>query len=168
LPFKLNALLGLPRLRHGSHMSAVASKERVCRVLIIEDDQDDVFLLERALDKAQRVLSRKIETQHVDNGQDAVFLVSREDQTDTLPDALILDLNMPKLDGIQFLRSLRKSLLLKDLPVFVLTTTTAPAIHAEAIRAGADNVFLKPNDAEALHAIATEIVVATIDKQTCV
>jgi CheY-like chemotaxis protein len=96
-------------------MSTVDTKQRTCRILIIEDDQDDVFLFKRALDRVQRILKCGIETEHVDNGLDALFLVSREDLTDKLPDALVLDLNMPRLDGIKFLRSLRKSLLLKDL-----------------------------------------------------
>lgn len=146
-------------------MSAVDTKEKACRIMIIEDDQDDVYLLERALDGAHHILNRRIETEHVDNGLDAVFRVSREDQTDKLPDALVLDLNMPRLDGIRFLRSLRNSLQLRDLPVFVLTTTTAPSIHEEAMRAGADKVYVKPNDADALLAIALEIVVAAASRR---
>jgi CheY-like chemotaxis protein len=71
---------------------------------------------------------------------------------------LVLDLNMPRFDGMQFLRSLRLSLALNDLPVFVLTTSAEPALHAEARKAGADKVFVKPNDAETLLQIALEIV----------
>lgn len=141
-------------------MLSAAAGPRPCRILIIEDDEDDVFLLKRALDRARLSLELDIECEHVNNGLDALFLVSKEDLTATLPDALILDLNMPRLDGIKFLRSLRQSLLLKDLPVFVLTTTTAVSIHDEALRAGADKVFVKPNDAEALATIAREIMMS--------
>lgn len=147
------------------HMSAVETKERACRVLIIEDDLDDVFLFKRALEGVRAILNREIECEQVDNGLDAIFLVSREEITDRLPDVLVLDLNMPRLDGIKFLKSLRRSLLLKDLPVFVLTTSTAPSIHEEAMRAGADKVFVKPNDAEALLAIALEIVTAAASRR---
>ena len=142
-------------------MCSVDAEPRPCRVLIVEDDDDDVFLLKRALDRARRSLNRDIECEQVDNGLDALFLVSREDLTEKLPDALVLDLNMPRLDGIKFLRSLRQSLLLKELPVFVLTTTTASSIHSEAMQAGADRVFVKPNDADTLAAIAAEIVRTT-------
>jgi CheY-like chemotaxis protein len=146
-------------------MSAVETKNRACRVLIIEDDQDDVFLFKRALDSVRSMLKRDIECEQVDNGLDAIFLVSREEITDKLPDVLVLDLNMPRLDGVKFLKSLRRSLLLKDLPVFVLTTSTAPSIHEEAMRAGADKVFVKPNDAEALLAIALEIVSSALERR---
>ena len=121
--------------------------------MIIEDDQDDVFLLNRAFEDVRRILRRDIKTEHIENGLDALYLVSRQDLTESLPDILVLDLNMPKLDGIKFLMSLRQSLFLKDLPVFVLTTTTARSIHEEAMRAGADRVYVKPDDANgpALH-----------------
>jgi CheY-like chemotaxis protein len=126
--------------------------------MIIDDDDDDVFLLERALHRVGLETNIEIEHERVANGLDALYLVSREDLTDHLPDALILDLNMPQLDGIAFLASLRQSLLLKDLPVFVVTTATACSIHEEAIRAGATRIFVKPNDIAVLSSIAQEIV----------
>ena len=126
--------------------------------LIVEDDQDDVFLLNRAFDDVRRILRRDIKTEHIENGLEALYLVSRQDLTENLPDILVLDLNMPKLDGIKFLRSLRQSLVLKDLPVYVLTTTTAKSIHEEAMNAGADRVYVKPDDAKALLSIALEMV----------
>ncbi|MFY9834342.1 MAG: response regulator [Methylocystis sp.] len=139
-------------------MSSVDAPRPMCSVLIVEDDQDDVFLLNRAFDDARRILRRDIKTEHIENGLDALYLVSRQDLTENLPDILVLDLNMPKLDGMKFLRSLRQSLFLKDLPVFVLTTTTAKTIHEEAMRAGADRVYVKPNDAKSLLSIALEMV----------
>ena len=78
--------------------------------MIVEDDQDDVFLLNRAFDDARRILKRDIQTEHIENGLDALYLVSRQDLTEKLPDVLVLDLNMPQLDGIKFLKSLRQSL----------------------------------------------------------
>ena len=78
---------------------------------------------------------------------------------ENLPDILVLDLNMPKLDGMKFLRSLRQSLFLKDLPVFVLTTTTAKSIHEEAMRGRRQQgTHVKPDDAKALLSIALDMV----------
>jgi len=139
-------------------LSSVDAPNSACNVLIVEDDQDDVFLLNRAFDDARRVLKREIQTEHIENGLDALYLVSRQDLTEKLPDVLVLDLNMPQLDGIKFLKSLRQSLRLKDLPVIVLTTTTAISIHEEAMRAGADKVYVKPDDAETLLSIALDVV----------
>ncbi|MFY9627278.1 MAG: response regulator, partial [Methylocystis sp.] len=144
--------------RYGAQLSSVDAPRPSCSVLIIEDDQDDVFLLNRAFEDVRRILRRDIKTEHIENGLEALYLVSRQDLTENLPDILVLDLNMPKLDGIKFLMSLRQSLFLKDLPVFVLTTTTAKSIHEEAMRAGADRVYVKPDDAKALLSIALDMV----------
>jgi CheY-like chemotaxis protein len=134
------------------------TKNMVCKVLIIEDDPDDVFLFTRALERAKIILNREIAWQHVGSGLDAILLVAQQDNMGLLPHVLVLDINMPRFDGLQFLRSLRNSLELKDLPVFVLTTSSEAAIHEQAARAGADKVFVKPNDPESLLEIALEIV----------
>lgn len=131
-----------------------------CRLLLVEDDEDDVFLLERAIDCVRHKLNVEIECEHVENGLEGLYQVSKDDLTDKLPSAIVLDLNMPRLGGVKFLKALRQSFLLKDLPIFVLTTTTSSSIHEEALRAGADKVYVKPNDADALVAIAGEIVAA--------
>ncbi len=144
--------------KQGGRMSVSASKGRECRVVLIEDDPDDVYLFRRALEEVQLAAEREIALEHVDNGLDALYLVSNQDLTGRLPDVLVLDLNMPRLDGVKFLRTTRESFQLRNIPVFVLTTSSESAVHAEAMRAGADKVFVKPDSAAALMAIAQEIV----------
>lgn len=139
-------------------MSVDASTPSECRIVLIEDDPDDVFLFRRALEGVRLVPERVIAFEHIDNGLDALYLVSKRDLTGRLPDVLVLDLNMPRLDGVKFLKTMRRAFHLRDVPVFVLTTSTENAIHAEATRAGADKVFVKPDSASALRAIAQEIV----------
>ncbi len=126
--------------------------------MLIEDDPDDVFLFERALDRAKVGLRQEVALERVGNGLDAAYRVSVEDLTNSLPDVLVLDLNMPRLNGMKFLHALRSTLELSQLPVFVLTTSTARPVHDEALRAGADKVFVKPDSADDLSAIAAEIV----------
>ena len=141
-------------------MASKSSRQGPCRLLLIEDDEDDVFLLERAIDCVRENLKLEIEYEHVENGLEGLYLVSKDDLMDKLPDAVVLDLNMPRLGGVKFLKAMRQSFLLKDLPIFVLTTTTSTTIHEEAIKAGANRVYVKPDDADALVAIAREIVAA--------
>ncbi len=139
-------------------MSVEASKPSECRIVLIEDDPDDVFLFRRALESVRLAPERAIAFEHIDNGLDALYLVSKRDLTGRLPDVLVLDINMPRLDGVKFLKTMRESFQLRDVPVFVLTTSTENAVHAEATRAGADKVFVKPDSAAALLTIAQEIV----------
>ena len=117
-----------------------------------------MFLVERALDSVKAGLRQEVALELVRNGLEAAFLVSVEDLTDRLPDVLVLDLNMPRLNGVKFLHVLRETIGLSEVPVFVLTTSTARPVHDEALRAGADKVFIKPDTADALSAIAAEIV----------
>ena len=126
--------------------------------MLIEDDPDDVFLFERALDSVKAGLRREVALERAGDGLDAAYRVSIEDLTNRLPDVLVLDLNMPRLNGVKFLHALRATLELSDLPVVVLTTSTARPVHDEALRAGADKVYVKPDSADALSAIAAEIV----------
>ena len=85
--------------------------------MLIEDDPDDVFLFERALDKVKAGLRQEIALERVGDGLDAAYRVSIEDLTNRLPDVLVLDLNMPRLNGIKFLHALRATLELSRLPV---------------------------------------------------
>jgi len=126
--------------------------------MLIEDDPDDVFLFERALDRVKAGLRQEAALEYSADGLDATYRVAIEDLTNRLPDVLVLDLNMPRLDGVKFLRALRGTLELNKLPVFVLTTSTERPVHEEALRAGADKVFVKPDSADAMSAIAAEIV----------
>ena len=148
----------------GGRMSVEASERRECRVVLIEDDPDDVFLFRRALEGVRLAAEREIALEHVDNGLDALYFVSNRDLTGRMPDVLVLDINMPRLDGVKFLRTTRELFLLRDIPIFVLTTSSESAVHAEAMRAGADKVFVKPDSAAALLIIAQEIVERGADR----
>jgi CheY-like chemotaxis protein len=128
------------------------------RIMLIEDDPDDVYVFGRALDRVRAGTDQEIAIEHAVDGLDATNRVCLEDLTDTLPDVLVLDLNMPRMDGVKFLHALRGTVGRGDLPVFVLTTSTSQPVHEEALRAGADKVFVKPDSADALTAIAREIV----------
>jgi two-component system, chemotaxis family, chemotaxis protein CheY len=139
-------------------MPDTATRSRPCRVLLIEDDPDDVFLFERALDRVKAGLRQDVALEQARDGLDAVFRVSVEDLTNDLPDVLVLDLNMPRLNGVKFLHALRATLALRELPVFVLTTSTERPVHDEALRAGADKIFVKPDSADAMSSIAAEVV----------
>ncbi len=139
-------------------MSNTTSAPKPCRVMLIEDDPDDVYLFERALDRVKAGIGREVVLERAGDGLDAAYQISIEDLTNRLPDVLVLDINMPRLNGVKFLRALRGSFQLSDLPVVVLTTSTAKRVHDEALSAGADKVFVKPDDADALMEVVAEVI----------
>lgn len=126
-------------------MLDVARSAKSPHILIVDDDDDDVFLMKSALKRIGWGAGATIDCRCVDNGVDALALLSRKELLAELPSAVILDINMPKLDGISVLRALRYSLSLRDLPIFVLTTTATETIHRTAMDLGATKIFVKPN-----------------------
>lgn len=87
------------------------------RVLLIEDDTIEVMKLKRAiasLDLDHELIEAK-------NGEEALEILNTHRP---LPDILFLDLNMPKINGIEFLKLLKKDEILRFLPTIMLTTSS--------------------------------------------
>jgi CheY-like chemotaxis protein len=129
-----------------------------CQVLIIEDDKDDAFLLKRALNAAAFEHGITLGVSHSVNGLDALGSVARADILSRLPAVIIVDLNMPVLDGGRFLDFLRADMQLCAVPAVVLTTSTEQPVHAQALASGANAVFSKPDTQEELVEIARRIL----------
>ena len=129
-----------------------------CAVLIVEDDSDDAYLLRRALDSAAAARSVTIGVTHAGNGFEGLSAVARSDVLSRLPDVIVVDLNMPIVDGRRFLTALREDLGLGGTPAAVLTTSTEKQVHERAIGSGADVVFSKPETQNELIEIAHRIL----------
>ena len=76
-----------------------------------------------------------------DNGTDAMRLA-----LDERPEAIIIDLKMPGMDGLTIIRRAHMSLALKATPIILITGQKAPEIKAEAMRCGASHFMTKPID----------------------
>ncbi len=86
------------------------------KVLLIEDDMIEVMKFNRTVSKLQLNLSI-IEAK---NGEEALEVLEHKDR---LPDVILLDLNMPKINGIEFLSILKNNDTLRYIPTVVLTTS---------------------------------------------
>ncbi len=128
-------------------------------ILIIEDDLDDAYLLKRALNRVACENNITLGVKHSLNGLDALGAVARSDLMSRLPDVIIVDLNMPVVDGDRFLDLLRSDLRLGDVPAAVLTTSTEKPVLAKALASGADAVFSKPSTQAELVEIARKILI---------
>ncbi|MGP0103893.1 MAG: hypothetical protein ACLPG2_00685, partial [Rhodoblastus sp.] len=73
-------------------------------ILIIEDDRDDAYLLTRALNEVARERGLKLDIRHSVNGLDAMGEVALKDLVNRLPKVVVVDLNMPVMDGGRFLK----------------------------------------------------------------
>ena len=128
-------------------------------LLIAEDDPNDVRLLELA---AQQFSTDEIRFQVVRDGEEALaYLEGEEKYADRsaypLPDLILLDVRMPKLDGFQVLKWIRSSAEMRDMKVFVWADSQFRTDVDKAVAGGADRVIPKPNHMAALREILREI-----------
>jgi two-component system chemotaxis response regulator CheY len=102
---------------------------------------------------ARRILEGlDFQIQEAENGEEAIETCRKE-----LPDAILLDWNMPKMDGYDFLRVLRR-LPGGDKPKVVFCTTENDVAHiARALHAGANEYIMKPFDKEIVEAKFQEV-----------
>ncbi|SNR16505.1 response regulator [Tenacibaculum jejuense] len=111
--------------------------QRKLTILLIEDDQIEVMKFNRILSK----LDSKHRVIEANNGEEALKIL--EDK-DNLPNIILLDLNMPKINGIEFLKILKDDEVLKYLPTIILTTSTNQKDMLECYRIGIAGYMVKP------------------------
>lgn len=89
------------------------------RILIADDDEDDYFILKSAFDE---LIQHEISV--VCDGQQLLdYLQLKKDLKLKFPDLILLDINMPRMDGIKALEILKSTELLKNIPVVMYTTS---------------------------------------------
>lgn len=103
-------------------------------VLYAEDDLDDVFFVQECFKK----FDDKIELLRAENGVEALQILEQLDQQGTSPCLIILDINMPVMDGRQALIKIKQSSKFKNLPVVMFTTSNSKLDKDFAIKWGAD------------------------------
>ena len=116
-------------------------------ILLVEDNPDDVDLTMMALQKSR--ISNEVVV--VGDGVEALeYLFARGSFTgrdpEIMPQVILLDLNMPRMDGLEFLRRIRAEDKTRLLPVVVLTTSNEDRDRIESYKLGANSYVRKPVD----------------------
>ena len=111
-------------------------------ILLVEDDRVDAMTVERAL-KGLKVRNPLV---HSINGEQALAYL--RDEGNGKPCVILLDLNMPKMNGIEFLRIVKANSVLKKIPIVVLTTSKEKEDIAESFKLGTAGYMVKPADYE--------------------
>lgn len=106
-------------------------------VLLIEDDTIEVMKLNRTITKLK--LNHKIVI--ANNGEEALKILNVDN---FLPDIILLDLNMPKMNGIEFLSILKSDENLRHIPAIILTTSKNQKDLLECYKIGIAGYVLKP------------------------
>lgn len=119
---------------------------RIMNILLVEDDEVDIMNVQRAFKKGNILNPLYIAA----NGLEALaMLKGTADQPPEVPNErrlILLDLNMPKMGGIEFLQKLRSDEKLRHIPVVILTTSNQDRDLVEAYNLNVAGYILKPVD----------------------
>ena len=113
-------------------------------ILLVEDNPSDVMLTQRAMEK-NRISNELLVAQ---DGQEALDLLLGSAGASDLPMLILLDLKLPKLDGLEVLRRIRTEERTKRIPVVILTSSKEQEDLAKSYDLGANSFVRKPVDFE--------------------
>ena len=112
------------------------------KLLVVEDNPGDIDLLRRAF----KHHSVEIELETLSDGERALERIDVIDLGgETPPDGVLLDLSLPKIDGIEVLQRIRRSSVFGSVPVLVLSGSDNPADKTRILAAGATKFLVKPS-----------------------
>jgi CheY-like chemotaxis protein len=111
-------------------------------ILLVEDDPDDILITKRAFKESSTISTLYI----VRNGVDAIKFVFKKDEyrDAPTPSIILLDINMPKMDGFQVLKELKANKMTRKIPVIMLTTSSRDNDVEKAYKNGCNNYIQKP------------------------
>ncbi len=132
--------------RLGSTYSWYFSRQmpKLLQVLLADDDLDDCFMFEKALNE----LPIKASLQIVYDGDELLRELSLKNNG--LPDLIFLDLNMPRIGGVECLKVIKTSEDLKKIPVIIFSTSMHETLERKLINGGAKECIRKPSSFQEL------------------
>lgn len=114
--------------------------KKINTLLLVDDDQDDRFLFKEALAEADN----SVEFTEAANGADALEKLMSGKVS--LPDLIFLDVNMPRMNGLDCLKYLKENIRFKDVPVVMYSTAASDDYQKKCINHGAKLFIEKPSD----------------------
>ncbi|MEO6302646.1 MAG: response regulator [Bacteroidia bacterium] len=125
--------------------------------LVADDDPDEHYLIHNAIHK----VNEYAEIHSVFTGfQLFEFLFNKgmyENQDVSMPDVILLDINMPILNGFEILKTIKETPQLNNIIIYILTTSNREEDRIKALGLGANGYYIKPNDFNDLKTIISEI-----------
>ncbi len=125
-------------------MKQSGSANTMANLLLVEDNPGDVLLLKEFLKDAKMRF-----TLHVaEDGEEALLFLNQRDKfkNSSRPDLIILDLNLPKVDGFEVLQHVKQHPVLKTIPVIILTSSHAETDITRAYELHANCYLTKPSE----------------------
>jgi CheY-like chemotaxis protein len=132
--------------------------ESLLRILLVEDDEDDQFLFAEALRKIHPTIAYEI----AGDGTEALSIL----ENSPVFDFIFMDLNMPKMDGFECLRTMKANEIHQKVPVIIISTSTLKKDIEHCMKIGAAYYFTKPVHFDQLFQKIDDIITGRILLQT--
>jgi len=123
-------------------------------IVVAEDNPNDIFLLKSAFEEAAPTIS----VTFIEDGMALVHNFESRQQQTPAPELLLLDLNIPGMDGFQVLEWIRQQPGLRKMPVIIFSSSGAAADIDRAYELGANSYLVKPFDFRQLTEMVRKIV----------
>ena len=133
-------------------LATARSTDSKC-ILLAEDSPADVYLIRQAILKHKKNISLDVIV--VTDGEQAIDYILRRGRFAQVcrPDLIVLDLNLPKSDGVDVLRCARGQPDVSNIPIVVLTSSDSPSDRSITERLGANRFITKPTDLDTFMAL---------------
>ena len=122
-------------------------------ILLVEDNPIDLDLTQRAF--ATKKILNPIQVAR--DGEEALDYIERWDKGEPRPVVILLDLNLPKINGLEVLRKIKSHPEYKTIPVVILTTSSESTDLQTAYQSGANSYIVKPVDLNKFIDVANHI-----------
>lgn len=126
-------------------------------VFLVDDDQDDRYFLRQAIEEAGAL----VDIVEVENGLELLTLIRKDDQipgSQTLTALVLLDMNMPKMNGLETIVAIRSDPSTATVPVVMISTSSNPNLIESAYRAGVNNFITKPSSFEGFTDLSQQLI----------
>jgi len=141
------ATSGLPTLNKGTSSREGQTIEPRFLILVVDDSADNVAMISLDLQQqGYRVVTAS-------NGEDAVAVTAQ-----TLPDLILMDINLPTLDGLGATRRIRETEAMRDVPIVAITAFGTEGFQRAAYDAGVSGYLTKPLDFDRLHQLIARLL----------
>jgi CheY-like chemotaxis protein len=120
-------------------------------IVIADDDGDDQLIIQEAI---RNFNAGQIRISPVYNGEELQALLEKADHS---PNLILLDINMPKVNGLEALEKIKAHPDHRSIPVYVFSTLRTPERYNTAMKLGAANFYTKPNLIEEYKDVMKEI-----------
>lgn len=120
----------------------IKANDEPVNILLIEDNNMDIRMIKEIF----KEFKTKTKINSITNGIEALKYLNKKEkyQNEADPDLIILDLNIPLIDGFKVLKEIKTNVKLKDLPVIILTTSHNPEDFLKACKLQANCFMIKP------------------------